>query len=59
MQYVQLTEKQAKRIPTSKTGYTSGKRNKATGLREQIKFCSRLVFVSEFGYKVKKKYITI
>ncbi len=59
MRYVALTEEQATKISSRKIGITSGKRDKVTGLRPIIKFCSSLDFVSVFGYNVKREFITI
>ncbi len=59
MRYVKLTNEQAKKINFKKIGLTSGKRNKETGIRPTIKFCSSLDFVSVFGYDVKREFIEI
>tara|TARA_R110001632_G_C11094444_1_gene390269 strand:+ start:211 stop:390 length:180 start_codon:yes stop_codon:yes gene_type:complete len=59
MRYVKLTNEQASKINSKKIGLTSGKRNKKTGLRPTIKFCSSLDFVSVFGYDVERNFITI
>lgn len=59
MRYVKLTEEQAKQINSKKIGLTSGKRNKETGLRPTIKFCSSLDFVLEFGRDVEREFIEI
>lgn len=59
MRYVKLTEEQAKQINSKKIGLTSGNRNKETGIRPIIKFCSSLDFVSVFGYDVEREFIEI
>jgi hypothetical protein len=59
MRYVKLTEAQVKKINSNKIGVTSGKKDKSTGLRPTIKFCSSLDFVKVFGYDVKREFITI
>tara|TARA_R110000772_G_scaffold196031_1_gene306787 strand:- start:647 stop:826 length:180 start_codon:yes stop_codon:yes gene_type:complete len=59
MRYVALTSEQAKRINSNKLGYTSGKRNKETGKRPNIVFCSSLDFSIEFGHEVQKEFIEI
>ena len=59
MRYVKLTNEQSEKINSKKIGLTSGKRNKKTGKRIDIKFCSSLDFVSVFGYGVEREFITI
>ncbi len=59
MRYVKLTEEQAKQMNSKKIGLTSGKRNKETGVRPIIKFCSSLDFVLAFGRDVEREFITI
>lgn len=59
MRYVKLTNEQSKMIPSKEIGYTSGKRNKETGVRPTIKFCSSLAFVRVFGYEVERTFIEI
>ena len=59
MRYVKLTEEQAKKIKSRNKGLKSGKRDKLTGVREKIVFCSSLDFVSVFGYDVEREFITI
>jgi hypothetical protein len=59
MRYVKLTDEQAKKINSKKVGFTSGKRNKETGVRPTIKFCSSLDFVLEFGRDVVREFIEI
>ena len=59
MRYVKLTEEQSKKINSKKIGHTSGKKDKKTGLREHIMFCSSLDFVKVFGYDVKREFIII
>ena len=59
MRYVKLTNEQAKMIPAKEKGYTSGKRDKATGLRENIIFCSSLAFVKVFGHELERNFIEI
>jgi len=59
MRYVKLTKKQAQKVSSKYKGYTSGKRNKETGIRPTIIFCSSLDFVSVFGHDIKREFITI
>ena len=59
MRYVKLTDKQSKEISSYKIGITSGKRNKDTGLRPIVKFCSSLDFTSVFGYDIEREFIQI
>lgn len=59
MRYVQLTEDQVKKIPTKKIGLTSGKRDKITGIRPAIKFCSSFDFSKHIGYDEEKVFIEI
>jgi len=59
MRNVKLTNEQAKKISSKKIGLTSGKRDKETGLRPIIKFCSSLDFINAFGTDVKREFITI
>tara|TARA_R110000787_G_scaffold181665_1_gene293676 strand:+ start:134 stop:313 length:180 start_codon:yes stop_codon:yes gene_type:complete len=59
MRYVKLTNDQANKINSNKIGFTSGRRNKETGIRPNIKFCSSLDFVSVFGYDVEREFIEI
>lgn len=59
MRYVKLTNEQANKINSKKIGLTSGKRNKETGIRPIIKFCSSLDFVNEFGYDIERVFIEI
>ncbi len=59
MRYVKITKEQAKQIGIREIGYTSGKRDKETGKREDILFCSSLAFVTVFGYDVEREFIEI
>lgn len=59
MRYVKLTEEQARKIGSKKVGLTSGRRDKKTGVRPTIKFCSSLDFVRAFGYDVNREFIEI
>lgn len=59
MRYVKLTNEQASKINSKKVGLTSGKRNKETGIRPTVKFCSSLDFVKVFGYDVEREFIEI
>ncbi len=36
MRYVKLTKEQAQKVSSKHKGYTSGKKNKKTGIRENI-----------------------
>lgn len=59
MRYVKLTKEQANKISSKKKGVTSGKRDKVTGLKPSIKFCSSLDFSIEFGSDAEREFITI
>lgn len=59
MRYAKLTLEQSKEINSKEKGYTSGKRNKETGIREEIIFCSLLSFRKVFGYETKVELIEI
>ena len=59
MRYVKITDEQAKKINSKKIGFTSGLRNKKTGIRPSIKFCTSLDFVNVFGYDVNREFIEI
>ena len=59
MRYVQLTNEQAEKMNSKQIGLTSGKRDKETGVRPTIKFCSSLDFSIAFGHDVEKIFITI
>ncbi len=59
MRYVKLTSDQAKKINAKHKGYTTSKKNKLTGERENIIFCSSLIFIGTFGYDVERKFIEI
>jgi hypothetical protein len=48
MLYVKITKEEALRLGSRQYGLTSGKRNKETGQRETIYFCSNLVFIQNF-----------
>jgi len=57
MLYVKITKKESELIGAKKTGYTSGKKDKITGKREEIRFCSNLVFIQNF--EREKEFIAI
>jgi len=57
MLYVEITKEETLKINSNKYGITSGKRNKETGLRPTIYFCSNLVFIQNFNRE--KEFITI
>lgn len=59
MRYAKLTPEQSKEINSKEKGYTSGKRNQETGLREEITFCSMLAFRKAFGYEIEVETIEI
>lgn len=59
MRYVKLTKEQSSKVSSRELGFTSGKKDKETGIRESIVFCSSLAFVSVFGYNVEREFITI
>ena len=59
MRYVKLTAEQSEKINSKQIGLTSGKRNKETGLREVVKFCSSLDFSIAFGQEEEKIFIEI
>jgi len=48
MLYVKITKEEALKLGSRQFGITSGKRNKETGERETIYFCSNLVFIQNF-----------
>ena len=57
MLYVKITKEEALKLGSREYGLTSGKRNKETGERETIYFCSNLVFIQNF--EREKEFITI
>jgi len=57
MLYVEITKEETLIIGTKQYGITSGKRDKETGLRTTIYFCSNLVFIQNFDRE--KEFITI
>lgn len=57
MLYVKITKEEALKIGLKKSGITSGRRDKITGKRETIYFCSNLDFISNF--EREKEFITI
>ena len=59
MRYVKLTNDQSNKINSNKIGITSGRRNKETGIRPLIKFCTSLDFVNVFGYDVEREFIKL
>lgn len=48
MLYVKITKEEALKLSPKHYGITSGKKNKETGKRETIYFCSNLVFIKNF-----------
>ena len=48
MLYIKITREEALKLNPKQYGLTSGKRNKKTGERETIHFCSNLVFIQNF-----------
>ena len=59
MRYVKFTKDQANKVRSTVKGYTSGKRDKVTGQRENITFCSSLEFVKAFGHEIEREFIEI
>ena len=57
MLYVKITREEALKLDSRQYGLTSGKRNKETGEKETIYFCSNLVFIQNFDRE--KEFITI
>jgi len=57
MLYVKITREEALQLGSRQYGITSGKRNKETGDREDIYFCSNLVFLQNF--ERDKEFVTI
>ncbi len=57
MLYVKITKEEALKLGSRQYGLTSGKRNKETGERETIYFCSNLVFIQNF--EREKEFIEI
>jgi len=57
MLYVKITKEEATVIGSRKSGITGGKKDKVTGEREIIYFCSNLVFIQNF--EREKEFITI
>ena len=57
MLYVEITKEETLRLISKQYGITSGKRDKETGLRPTIYFCSNLVFIHNFNRE--KEFITI
>jgi len=57
MLYVKITKEEALKLGSRQFGITSGKRNKETGERETIYFCSNLVFIQNF--EREKEFIEI
>ena len=48
MLYVKITQEEALKLGSNKYGITGGKKNKETGKREVVYFCSNLVFIKNF-----------
>lgn len=59
MRYVKLTKDQANKVSHKEKGYTSGKKDKETGIRPDIIFCSVVAFVKAFGHDVEREFIEI
>jgi len=59
MRYVKLNEDQKLKLNSREVGITSGPRNKETGKRENVYFCSSLVFSMAFGNETEKEFIEI
>ncbi len=59
MRYVKLTEDQSKKMNPKNIGYTSGSKDKETGKRSVIKFCSSLDFIKVFGLDIERVFIEI
>lgn len=57
MLYVKITKEESLKVGSKETGITSGRRDKVTGERETIYFCSNLVFIKNFDRE--KEFITI
>jgi len=57
MLYVKITREEALKIGSRDYGITSGKRNK-DGNREDIYFCSNLIFIKNFD-REEKEFIEI
>jgi hypothetical protein len=57
MLYVKITKEEALKLGSREYGLTGGKKNKETGERETIYFCSNLVFIQNFDRE--KEFITI
>jgi hypothetical protein len=56
--YVKITREEALELSSREYGITSGKRDKETGERETIYFCSNLVFIRNFE-RENKEFIEI
>ncbi len=48
MLYVKITKEEALKLNSKEYGLTSGKKDKETGKRETIYFCSNLTFIRNF-----------
>ena len=57
MLYVKITKEEALKLRSREYGLTGGKKNKETGGREAVYFCSNLVFIQNF--EREKEFITI
>lgn len=57
MLYVKITKEEALKVGAKNYGITSGKKNKETGIRETIHFCSNKVFIHYFDRE--KEFIEI
>ncbi len=57
MLYVEITKEEALKLGSREYGLTGGKKNKETGGREAVYFCSNLVFIQNF--EREKEFITI
>jgi len=57
MLYVKITKEEALKLGSRQYGLTSGKKDKVTGEREIVYFCSNLVFIQNF--EREKEFIEI
>jgi len=57
MLYVKITKEEALKLKSKEYGLASGKRDKETGKRETIHFCSHLTFIKNFDRE--KEFIEI
>jgi hypothetical protein len=59
MRYVKITKEESLKVNHKEIGITSGKKDKETGKRETIYFCSSLEFSRVFGQDIQKIFIEI